>query len=486
MAQPMTYEVVRRLGRGGMGVVDLAESADGVQVALKRLPLHGTPEELARARQRVRREAAVLGALDHPGIVGLREVHDTDDDIVLVMDYLPGGNLATRVAEQGPLPAADVLRLADQLLDALAAAHRQGIVHRDLKPANVLFAADGHPLLADFGVASSRDVTPGLTGNEMVVGTPGFMAPEQARGEIATAASDVFSLGATLAFAATGRGPFGEADPRVLMMRAASGRVEKLPRSLPADLRHRLDPLLDRNPLRRPTAAEACGGPAGTSPHPRRGRRWHGRYGAAVGGVGVALLLVGAAAAVLIDNGHSGRPGRNAGQHLTGSRGHTSSTSRLCRPAHYQPCGGQPAPSTDGRHCVAGHADYDGNLANGCEAAPDRVDGSTVHGAVRANLVPATDTDTYKIRVKDHFQLTCDGRVHVTLIAPSEVTERLVVRRGAKVVATATSADRQPGSAVIKDPNCGSDDTETLTARVSSVGTDRSDHLYTLRVSGSY
>ena len=219
----------------------------------------------------------------------LREVHDEDDDIVLVMDYLPGGNLARRVVEEGPLPAAEVHRLADRLLDALATAHRNGIVHRDIKPANVLFAADGSPVLADFGVASSRDVTAGLTGSEMVVGTPGFMAPEQARGEVATASSDVFSLGATLAYAATGRGPFGMADPRVLMMRAAAGRVEKLPKSLPADLRQRLAPLLERDPSDRPTAAEASGGPGGTTPRTRRGRSRRRRHGTLIAGGVIAL-----------------------------------------------------------------------------------------------------------------------------------------------------------------------------------------------------
>ncbi len=153
--QSVICDVVRRLGRGGMGVVDLALCADGTEVALKHLPLHGTPEEVARARRRIEREADVLAALDHPGIVGFREVHEEDDDIVLVMDYLPGGNLATRINEHGPLSSADVHRLAASLLAALAAAHRQGIVHRDIKPANVLFDADDRPLLADFGVASS-------------------------------------------------------------------------------------------------------------------------------------------------------------------------------------------------------------------------------------------------------------------------------------------------------------------------------------------
>ena len=161
----MAYDFVRRLGRGGMGVVDLALAPDGTEVALKRLPLHGTPEELARARQRIQREAFALAALDHPGIVKLREVHDEDDDIVLVMDYLPGGNPRAALSKRAHFPPDEVHRLADRLLDALATAHRHGIVHRDIKPANVLFAADGSPVLADFGVASSRDVTAGLTGS---------------------------------------------------------------------------------------------------------------------------------------------------------------------------------------------------------------------------------------------------------------------------------------------------------------------------------
>lgn len=481
----MAYEVVRRLARGGMGVVDLAITVDGVEVALKRLSLHGTPDDLERARQRIKREAAVLAALDHPGIVHLREVHDSGDDIVLVMDYLPGGNLTSRVAEHGPLLPEEVHLLADRLLEALAAAHRQGIVHRDITPANVLFAADGRPLLADFGVASSRDVTPGLTANEMVVGTPGFMAPEQARGEPATAASDVFSLGATLAFAATGTGPFGTADPRVLMMRAATGRVARLPKSLPADLRRRLAPLLDRQPDRRPTAAAASGGPAGTAPQLRRTRRRRRFRPVFVAGA-IAALIVAAAVAVLAGDDHAAAPGGRDGADQAARARRTTPTTSPCQPTPYQPCGGPVAPFTDGRSCIADHADYDRIATNGCEAAPDELDGTPIHGQVRANLVPAQDVDTYPVHVNDHFQLRCNGRLHLTLTAPSQVTERLEVLRGTDVIARAMSADRQPGTAVVGDPRCGSDDTETLTARITPIGTDRSARDYTLKVTGSY
>src|SRR5262245_51857710 len=169
----MRYERVARLGRGGMGVVDLARRDDGTEVALKRLTLHGSTDDIARARQRIEREAEVLTRLDHPNIVELLEVLDDGDDITLVMAYLTGGTLADRVAKHGPAPADEVERLADDLGRALAEAHRAGVIHRDIKPGNVLFDAHGVPHLADFGVASSRDDTAGLTVIGTVVGTPG-------------------------------------------------------------------------------------------------------------------------------------------------------------------------------------------------------------------------------------------------------------------------------------------------------------------------
>lgn len=483
----MTYEFVRRIGRGGMGVVDLARADDGSEVALKRLSLHGTPEELAKARQRIRREAEVLQQLDHPGVVALREVLDEGDDIVLVMDFLPGGNLAQRVQEVGPLAPEEVGRLADRLLDALAAAHRQGIVHRDIKPANVLFDAAGDPHLADFGVAVHRDATPGLTATEMVVGTPGFMSPEQARGEEATAASDVFSLGATLLFAATGEGPFGTGDPRVLLLRAAAGRTEKPPKALPSDLRRRLEAMLHKDPAARPSAAAARGGTDGTHPRTIVQRAATGRNRWAIlGAVVLVLLVAGGALAVL--TGGDGNQGRLTGTTAVSTTARpTTTTTTTCAPLPFQPCGEEPAPNTDGRQCLDGFADYDGDAANGCEAAPDgRPDDSALEGVVTANLVPADDVDTYLLDVGDGIQLLCDGELKVTLTAPPGVSQRVTVTDGDTVLGTKASSDGEPATVTIGDPDCLFDDATTLRVRVESVGSDRSPEDYELEATGSF
>ncbi len=472
-----------------MGVVDLAVDRSGRPVALKRLALRGSAEEMHLARLRVRREAEVLGVLDHPHIVPLLDVVDDGDDIVLVMPYLSGGTLGQLVAARGPMPPAYVGQLADALLDALATAHRAGIVHRDIKPANVLFDESGRAYLTDFGVALMRGATSGLTAAEVVIGTPEYMAPEQARGERATPASDVFSMGATLRFAATGEPPFGRGDARVILHRAAEAKIDPLPRSLPRHLRNRLAPLLHKRPERRPTAAAARGNGADTPAmarrprrhtRPRGGRLWPTVAGAAVVMV-VALIASGIALARRDDHPTATGPPTTTNPPAT-----TASTAPACTPLLYQPCGQAAAAYTNGRQCVAGHADYDGIRANGCEAAPDGLDRTTLDHPISANLVPATDADRYPFHLSQHFKLFCDGSVDVILTAPAGVSMRLEVVRDGDVQGSAVSTDGSPAKVRVQPDSCFGGDGADMVAVVKWVGTARSAADYVLERQGSW
>ncbi len=239
-------------------MVELAVDSDGRRVARKHVPLTGSQDEMAVARMRLRREARVLAALHHPAIVSLLAVEDDGADVVIVMPAL-AGSLTDRVAASGPLDVSGTWRIGRPLIDALAWAHRRGIVHRDIKPANVLFDEAGNPALADFGIAWSRDLTGGLTKTGIIMGTPAFIAPEQARGERAGPASDVFSLGATLRYALTGQGPYRGGDPGVLAVQAARGDVTPLPSWVPDALALPLAAMLDPRPEQRPYAAELLG-----------------------------------------------------------------------------------------------------------------------------------------------------------------------------------------------------------------------------------
>jgi hypothetical protein len=474
-----SYDLIARLGRGGMGVVDLARDENGNKVALKRLTLTGSASEIARSRQRLLREAEVLRRLHHPNVVGLLDVIDEGDEIVLVMPYMAGGSLAERVAQHGPAPADEVERQARRLLGALSSAHRAGIVHRDIKPANILFDERGEPCLADFGVALSRDQTHGLTVAGMVVGTPGFMAPEQARGEPVSPASDVFSLGATLLFAATGDGPYGQGDPGLLMVRAASGKVDKVSRSLPASLRNLLQAMLAPRPDRRPTAAALAGtGHDGTMVRAlARARPAGGRAVAVLGGSVAAAALV--VAGVVVASGGADPADEPREEGVAPSEG-------ACQDLPYQPCGADPAPYTDGEVCLDDHGDYDGDPANGCEAVPDEMDGQPLVESIAANVVPSDDIDTYPMEVEDHLQLLCDGQVTVTLEAPPGIELRLEVRDSDGVLGEATATGATPGVVTLVEPECGGDDKAILEVVVRGVGSDRVADTYVLTRVGSF
>ncbi|HLY84339.1 MAG TPA: serine/threonine-protein kinase [Acidimicrobiales bacterium] len=467
----MTYTVVGLLGRGGMAVVELAVDDLGRHVARKRVALGGSAREIEMARQRIRREAEILSTLRHPGIVPLLAVEDDGADVVLVMPRMVD-SLADRVGTMGPLPPATVIAIGRVLLAALAQAHRQGVVHRDLKPANVLFDEFGRPAIADFGVAVARQFTAGLTSSGTVVGTPGFMAPEQARDAKATPASDVFSLAATLAYALTGRGPFGDGDPLSLIARAARGQVAPLPRSLPADLRWWLTAMLDPRPERRPSAAAVAGGPTGTKVNtvvvrryrsPPRSRRWRTLLAAGLAAVAVAVT------AAIATSGPRGQTSSTRGRVAAG--GPNAAAAPACTPLTYQPCGGPPAPFTDGSSCIPGHADYDGVVSNGCEAASTYVAGTVLdpNKTLLANLVPADSTDTIRTYVKDSLWDFCRGEFRAVLTAPPGVAFRLDIAQGERILASAVSRDGRPAVARAHEPSCFSDNSGWLTLRVSAV-----------------
>jgi eukaryotic-like serine/threonine-protein kinase len=240
------YRLAEQLGSGGMGVVWRAVDEElGRVVAIKRaLPFGGAQAKL------IKREAMAAARVNHPNVVTLYDVVTSGDELWLVMEYLP----AKTLGRQGVLPPARAAQIGAQLADALTAIHAAGVLHRDVKPSNVLMTDDGRPKLSDFGMSRSvhSDVTLSRTGG--LDGTPGYLAPEVARGEDATSASDVFSLGATLFAAVEGVSPVGKADnPQVLVWRAARGDIAESH----SPLRHVLSAMLRPDARKRPTAAQA-------------------------------------------------------------------------------------------------------------------------------------------------------------------------------------------------------------------------------------
>lgn len=209
------YRLVARLGSGGMGLVYLSHTPGGRAVAVKVI----RPELAENADFRKRFRAEVAAASRVHGLYTAPVVDsDTEGSVPwCATAYVPGPSLADAVRDHGPLPVGTVLRLIAGVAEALQAVHREGIVHRDLKPSNVLLAADG-PRVIDFGVARAADAT-SVTRSGMTLGTVAYMAPEQVLGGDATASADVFALGQTAVFAATGGGAFGDGDPHAVLYR---------------------------------------------------------------------------------------------------------------------------------------------------------------------------------------------------------------------------------------------------------------------------
>ncbi|WP_406451043.1 protein kinase [Streptomyces sp. NBC_00876] len=214
------YLLLGRLGAGGMGRVFLARSDSGRTVAVK--VVHEEHASDARFRARFRREIEAAGRVAERFTAPVLDAGPDDDPPWVATGYVPGLSLERIVRQHGPLPAASLYALTDGLLHALKDIHDAGIVHRDLKPSNVMLTVDGTKVI-DFGIARALEtsVESLLTSTGMAIGSPGFMSPEQIRGEAAGPKSDVFTLGCVLMYAATGRLPFGHgaSNAHVVMYR---------------------------------------------------------------------------------------------------------------------------------------------------------------------------------------------------------------------------------------------------------------------------
>ncbi|MFE7357112.1 serine/threonine-protein kinase [Streptomyces sp. NPDC057543] len=252
--EPLTigaYRLLGRLGAGGMGRVYLGRSAGGRTVAVKVVHPHFALDEQFRAR--FRRE---VDAARRIGAQWSAPVLDADPDAPIpwvATGYVAGPPLSAAVDEHGPLPDHAVRTLGAGLGEALAAVHAQGLIHRDVKPSNVLLALDG-PRLIDFGIAHAIGATASLTSTGVTVGSPGYMAPEQIRGVDISGAADVFSLGAVLAYAATGSAPFLGDSSAVLLYKVVHEEPEL--GELDGELRDVVAGCLAKEPEDRPTPTE--------------------------------------------------------------------------------------------------------------------------------------------------------------------------------------------------------------------------------------
>ncbi|GAB3152924.1 serine/threonine-protein kinase [Micromonospora sonneratiae] len=259
------YQLRARLGAGGMGQVYLSFTPGGRPVALKIIR-----QEYANDRDFRERFAREVRAAQRVNGVYTAQLLDAGPDAPtpwLASTYVPGPTLLDTVRTHGPLPVASVRPLVTAVALSLQAIHAADVVHRDLTPRNVMLAADG-PRVIDFGIARAVDTTH-VTISHTPVGTPAFMAPEQANGERVTPAADVFSLGAVAYFAATGRSAFGDGNYLSVLRRVADAKADLT--GCPPELRPLIEACLVRNPADRPSTAQIVAAWGGV---PRLGPGW--------------------------------------------------------------------------------------------------------------------------------------------------------------------------------------------------------------------
>ncbi len=251
------YELIEPVGRGGMGTVyrgrDRLLKRD-VAVKAVEVPATVPPEERDTHRARVLREARAAAQLAHPNAVTIFDVVEQDQRVYVVMELIDARNLEQMVQQEGPLPPERAARIGLQILAALEAAHDKGVVHRDVKPANVMVKRDETVKLSDFGIATIKDDAR-LTMTGHVLGSPAYMAPEQAQGGDSSPKTDLWGLGTTLYYAVENRPPFDRGQPISTLTAVVNDE--------PADMTHRgpladvIRRLLAKDPDARPSVEDA-------------------------------------------------------------------------------------------------------------------------------------------------------------------------------------------------------------------------------------
>jgi len=240
------YELLTKIGEGGMGVVHLARREDGERVALKVLRPQVVGDDDGRAR--LEREVDSLSRVHSRWVAEIVDADPWAPVPWIATRYVPGLSLHDHVVEEGPVTGADLLWFAGCLAEGLDAVHAVGVLHRDVKPSNVLMEGRT-PILIDFGLAKLAD-DPRLTQTGWLIGTPGYLAPEILHGDDATEASDVHAWAATVAYAGTGRAPFGRGPSAAVMDRVRRGEHDLT--GLTGDLARVVAAALDPDPARRP------------------------------------------------------------------------------------------------------------------------------------------------------------------------------------------------------------------------------------------
>jgi Protein kinase domain len=248
------YRLLEKIGEGGMGVVHLASDPQGRRVAIKVLRPGVASDQTAL--RRLAREVDSMRRVRSAHVAEIVDADVTAEPPYVVTQYVPGRTLEETVREHGPLRLPELRKLATGLASALTAIHSAGIIHRDLKPGNVMFLDNGEPVVIDFGIAQGVDATR-LTATGLVIGTPGYLAPEIIEGEDVAAPADVHAWASTVAFAATGRAPFGSGTFESIFYKIMEGKPDL--EGVPPALLPLIRAAMARNPAERPTAPVLVG-----------------------------------------------------------------------------------------------------------------------------------------------------------------------------------------------------------------------------------